>query len=108
MKDESIMSLPMTNEEIQIMNEKYGFVKRTKSPFNTSGLTRGVTICSESDCYDNFEDSSCSVCYQDFEIGNNMIRLPNCGHIYHEGCINRWLRIKMACPCCRSNLRENM
>ncbi|XP_022734095.1 E3 ubiquitin-protein ligase RNF115-like [Durio zibethinus] len=43
---------------------------------------------------------SCLVCFEDFSIVTEAGRLP-CSHIYHIGCIVKWLKESNACPLCR-------
>ncbi|VEL11011.1 unnamed protein product [Protopolystoma xenopodis] len=33
----------------------------------------------------------CSICFEDYAVGENLLRLP-CQHIYHESCIVTWLK----------------
>lgn len=51
------------------------------------------------------DDSSifCSVC-QDPACGDHVMRLPNCGHMFHKLCINPWLIEHNTCPTCRKNV----
>mmetsp|Transcript_49013 Transcript_49013/g.140893 ORF Transcript_49013/g.140893 Transcript_49013/m.140893 type:complete len:389 (-) Transcript_49013:111-1277(-) len=42
----------------------------------------------------------CMICLCDFVAGAACRRLP-CQHIYHEGCIDEWLRRCRDCPICR-------
>ena len=43
---------------------------------------------------------SCSVCFEEILIGTEAKRLP-CSHVYHEGCIVKWLNESNTCPLCR-------
>ncbi|XP_025830720.1 E3 ubiquitin-protein ligase RNF126 isoform X2 [Agrilus planipennis] len=45
----------------------------------------------------------CSVCWEDFELCENVRQLP-CQHVYHEPCIRPWLELHGTCPICRQNL----
>ncbi|CAE7172986.1 E3 ubiquitin-protein ligase RNF38 [Symbiodinium microadriaticum] len=47
-------------------------------------------------------ESSCAVCLCDFERKDLVRRLP-CNHVFHQSCIDRWLRRNQVCPLC---LRE--
>ncbi|XP_022139680.1 NEP1-interacting protein-like 2 [Momordica charantia] len=44
---------------------------------------------------------SCSICLEEFEDGEFGRRLPNCGHLFHVGCIDQWLYLHGSCPICR-------
>lgn len=47
--------------------------------------------------------SSCPVCLDDFVIGEEATRIP-CSHLFHEGCIKKWLELNHQCPVCRYQL----
>ncbi|CAG7733892.1 unnamed protein product [Allacma fusca] len=47
----------------------------------------------------------CSVCWEDFCVGENVIRL-DCEHIYHPDCILPWLKLHGTCPVCRKDLNQ--
>ena len=32
--------------------------------------------------------------------------LSRCGHVFHSGCIQRWFRTSLQCPCCRRGAVE--
>eukprot|EP00966_Prymnesium_polylepis_P139654 3226934-Prymnesium_polylepis.1 len=49
------------------------------------------------------EGELCSVCLCDYDDADLLIRLP-CGHLFHEACVERWLRQDSSCPHCRYNL----
>lgn len=47
--------------------------------------------------------SCCSVCLGDYK-GTDMLRvLPDCGHLFHQKCIDPWLRLHPTCPVCRTS-----
>lgn len=46
------------------------------------------------------EQTSCSVCLEQFAIGESLRTLP-CGHFYHCACIDKWLvECSRQCPLC--------
>lgn len=46
---------------------------------------------------------SCAVCLYDFEGEDEIRRLPNCRHIFHRNCLDRWMGYdQKTCPLCRT------
>ncbi|KAJ9141306.1 hypothetical protein P3X46_031854 [Hevea brasiliensis] len=43
---------------------------------------------------------TCVVCLEELEEEDDLIELP-CSHLYHEGCIVKWLLSSHLCPLCR-------
>lgn len=51
------------------------------------------------------ENQGCSICTDDFEIGQDQRILP-CNHAFHPACIDPWLlNVSGTCPLCRIDLR---
>ncbi|WOL14727.1 E3 ubiquitin-protein ligase [Canna indica] len=46
------------------------------------------------------ENTSCSICLEDFEIGAEAREMP-CKHKFHANCILPWLELHSSCPVCR-------
>ncbi|KAM0975097.1 RING-H2 finger protein ATL80-like [Malus sylvestris] len=49
-------------------------------------------------------DSECAICLGEFAEGHEIRVLPQCGHVFHVGCIDTWLGSHSSCPSCRQIL----
>ncbi|CAA0833652.1 E3 ubiquitin-protein ligase ATL6 [Striga hermonthica] len=49
-------------------------------------------------------ETSCAICLQDVKDGESVRLLPNCGHLFHPHCIDKWLTRQGNCPMCRKNV----
>lgn len=54
-------------------------------------------ICDE---HINSNNSQCTVCLEDFRIGDTARKLP-CDHYFHQECLIPWLKLHASCPVCR-------
>ncbi|KAG0602873.1 hypothetical protein M758_10G048100 [Ceratodon purpureus] len=52
------------------------------------------------------EDAGCSICLNNYDIGEIVCRLPRCGHIFHIRCLEEWFRTDGSCPLCRVALQD--
>ncbi|KAK9697498.1 hypothetical protein RND81_08G041300 [Saponaria officinalis] len=43
----------------------------------------------------------CAICLEDVEKGEFFRVLPNCKHVFHLNCVDKWLVKVPACPTCR-------
>eukprot|EP00986_Skeletonema_menzelii_P007229 scaffold2826_cov152-Skeletonema_menzelii.AAC.5 len=53
---------------------------------------------------DTKESHICPVCTDSYVPGATIIRLPSCGHVFHEYCATAWLSKHNTCPYCRKEL----
>ncbi|KAK3119236.1 hypothetical protein QOZ80_9BG0716390 [Eleusine coracana subsp. coracana] len=51
---------------------------------------------------DEESGAGCAVCLAEFRDGETLRLLPRCGHAFHRGCIDTWLRAHVNCPLCRA------
>lgn len=53
------------------------------------------------------ENGSCPVCLVEFGPSEPCYGF-DCGHVFHQGCIELWMNTKVSCPSCRANLRHRL
>ena len=75
---------------------------------NGSGSSCKKTKHSSALCTARLEISQpvrdCVVCTESFTSGSTVMRLPPCGHLFHEACVLQWLNKHNTCPFCRREL----
>ncbi|KNC46920.1 uncharacterized protein AMSG_03351 [Thecamonas trahens ATCC 50062] len=49
-------------------------------------------------------DDVCAFCWDDMEPGS--AKITRCGHVFHSGCLQKWLHVNSACPKCRQSVLE--
>jgi hypothetical protein len=73
------------------------------SLFCVEGLqleTKTLSACTE--C-----EGVCAVCQSEWEEGDE-VRVLQCGHQFHMGCVDRWLgQHKACCPLCKADVRPS-
>jgi len=47
--------------------------------------------------------TSCSVCLEEFAVGDECVTLP-CAHVFHKGCAKQWLMQDKSCPLCKQGI----
>jgi Ring finger domain len=50
------------------------------------------------------EGNNCVVCLSQLKHGDMVVKIETCSHVFHEECIDRWLRLHKTCPICRSRV----
>ncbi|KAL0003959.1 hypothetical protein SO802_011520 [Lithocarpus litseifolius] len=94
----------MRESDMEFERSRYGMVPASQSALK--GLlkrVRGGGGCvkgSEAERKCVGERESCTICLEEFEPGSEALCMP-CTHIFHAGCIVKWLNQSHYCPVCR-------
>jgi hypothetical protein len=54
---------------------------------------------------DDYEKLECVICQEELFVSEG-IKVLDCGHSFHQECIDKWINIKNSCPSCRNYLGE--
>ncbi|TEB21502.1 hypothetical protein FA13DRAFT_101975 [Coprinellus micaceus] len=49
-------------------------------------------------------DKRCPICLDDYTPSDEVMKLKNCSHWLHEGCLDQWLKGANTCPVCRNQV----
>ncbi|GJN33013.1 hypothetical protein PR202_gb21569 [Eleusine coracana subsp. coracana] len=73
----------------------------------TEGLDERAVAAIGAVVYDAGEQqlAPCAVCLAELRDGETLRLLPPCGHAFHQGCIDPWLRDHKNCPNCRATVQ---
>jgi hypothetical protein len=39
-------------------------------------------------------------------VDNDDLRMLPCGHFFHKGCVDKWLKINALCPLCKAEIDD--
>lgn len=54
-------------------------------------------------CSSRLGEDACSICLGEYDEGAEVRELPECRHLFHKGCVDRWLLTRSSfCPICRA------
>ncbi|XP_050214016.1 uncharacterized protein LOC126665300 [Mercurialis annua] len=76
-----------------------------------SGVSTAVLMKLKAESFSAGESGGgdCAICLEEFggdEKEVVVIKMPSCGHSFHENCIFRWLQKKKSCPMCRRQVQD--
>ncbi|CAA0838300.1 RING/U-box superfamily protein [Striga hermonthica] len=98
----------MSYEELLALGERMGTVSTALSDealsecIKTSTYNAGPHGVRLIESVKDEDDLKCSICQEEYAVGDEIGKLVVCLHDYHLTCINQWLRLKNWCPVCKA------
>jgi len=59
----------------------------------------------------NSKNIFCSICQEDVQSKEHKIKLPDCDHVFHKKCLNKYSKhclINFSCPNCKNDYKTNL
>ncbi|GMI64098.1 hypothetical protein HRI_000079100 [Hibiscus trionum] len=94
---ESLMTRALSESRREFENNNYGMVGATESSIKK--MVKKVKV-------EDGEKRDCMVCLEELRVGFEASQMP-CSHVFHGGCIERWLKHSHYCPICRFKMPTN-
>ena len=77
----------------------------SETPSNTGITTAQFHEATRIIQYDaSMNEIRCPICLEDFQVGENICQINQCGHIFKETELTRWFERHSVCPVCRSDV----
>jgi len=86
----------LTNEQVERAIERIIYDTSMSNAYNTNASNAEDVVADR-----------CPICLEDFQIGEQVVRIRACGHIFKQPGLLRWFRRNNHCPVCRGNVVEN-
>lgn len=87
------------------LESAFGFERNTPVTLNRL-LERTELVVLADNNISEFNEMNCSICSQEFSVGQIVRKVTGCGHFFHQACIDRWFEENSTCPICRANLNR--
>ncbi|XVF52361.1 hypothetical protein PTKIN_Ptkin05aG0012700 [Pterospermum kingtungense] len=107
---DALGALRSRNQQQQQQQQHHHHQQQQQQPGNDK--RKGVLrVLPKPECYGsryqrimNNTAEECVICLEEFVKGDVCRILPSCNHIFHLGCIDKWLlNHQLTCPICRSS-----
>ena len=86
------------------MSDQFQIFFRTLTPA-TSLTTNQINRATTTYNYSLLEPFTCPITLEDVSIGNPVMRINRCGHVFSQTALRRWFRSNNTCPVCRTEVR---
>lgn len=91
-----------TNSTSTSQRQNVGAADYREQGSSSSGSFSNVQLIITSNYSKECKEDTCAVCLGEFNEGDEVRVLPECGHIFHVLCIDKWLYSHTNCPLCRA------
>jgi hypothetical protein len=88
-------STNLTHEQIENAVERIVYDASMSNVYNENAANAADTVADR-----------CPICLEDFQIGEQVLRIRVCGHIFKRPGLLRWFQRNNHCPVCRRNVNE--
>ncbi len=89
----------MSYEQLLELEDKVGNVNKG---LNKDKINKIPVVTFKKGIYEDCD--KCIICQEKFDYGEK-VKLLNCGHVFHQECIEPWLAKEKSCPFCKSEVR---
>lgn len=84
---------------------------RLNDPRATQGASQNVIdtipiVTVTPELFANGQENTCPICISEMNTGDT-VRSLRCHHIFHQQCVDEWLRVNGSCPLCRKRIMED-
>ena len=59
-----------------------------------------------SDLQHHTKRNTCPICFNEIQEESLVTELPNCQHLYHHDCLEKWFIVDSKCPICKQDYLE--
>lgn len=101
----SITTLATARSSLSMSNISASLSNSNKMQLSQSQVTNTHDNEGPSESNDCNDDKYCSICLDEFKVGDEVSwsrNLTHCRHAYHTACIKAWLKRNADCPICRA------
>ncbi len=89
----------MSYEQLLELEDKVGNVNKG---LNKDKISKIPIVTFKKGIYEDCD--KCIICQENFDYGEK-VKLLNCGHVFHQECIEPWLFKEKKCPFCKSEVK---
>ena len=98
-RKEECKKLKMSYEQFLELEAKVGNVNKG---LNKDKISKIPIVTFKKGIYEDCD--KCIICQENFDYGEK-VKLLNCGHVFHQECIEPWLFKEKKCPFCKSEVK---